>query len=66
MENYENTILYTVADIRRIMSIGKDLAYALMHSKSFPSCKIGNKYYITKENFDKWISSYTNKTFRLA
>ena len=59
-----NTIIYKVSDIQTILSLGKTRAYELMRSDGFPSFKLNNRIYITKQNFDKWLEKYTNKTFR--
>lgn len=59
-----DTIVYTVEDIRNILSMGKTKVYELMRSDGFPSFKLNNRFYITKNNFDKWLEKYTNKTFR--
>lgn len=57
-------IVYRVGDIQHILSLGKTRTYELMRSDGFPSFKLNNRLYVTKENFEKWLSKYTNKTFR--
>ncbi len=57
-------IVYTVGDVQQILSLGKTRTYELMRSDGFPSFRLNNRLYVTKENFEKWLSKYTNKTFR--
>lgn len=56
--------LYTVKDLREF-GFGRDKAYQLMHSKAFPSNKIGGRYYVSAEAFDEWLKRYANKEFLL-
>lgn len=37
------------------LGIGRDTAYALMHSSSFPAIKIGGKYYVEEEAVKEWL-----------
>jgi len=56
--------LYTVKDLRKF-GIGRDKAYQLMHSKAFPSIKIGGSYYVEPKAFMDWLKKYQNKEFIL-
>lgn len=47
-------LYYTVKDIQSIIGCGRDKAYSLARSKTFPSTKIGKTFYIDKEEFEKW------------
>ena len=51
---FEQSVLQ-VSDLMKILKIGKSKAYALMHSSNFPSTKLGNTYFITYDNFQKWL-----------
>jgi len=35
--------------------LSKNNIYNLIHSTGFPKVKIGNKYFISKDGFKKWI-----------
>ena len=52
---------YSVKDIQSIMGCGRDKAYQLVKSSSFPSTRIGKIMFIDKEEFEKWRkrNSYT-------
>ena len=39
-------MLLTVKDLQSILGIGRDTAYALMHSQAFPAMKIGRRYFV--------------------
>ena len=51
--------LMTVKELQSYLGIGKDKAYALVRSKSFPSVKIGGRYYVIKPNFVVWLAKQT-------
>lgn len=57
--------LLTVKDLQEILHIGRDKAYALMHSKAFPATKIGGRYFVAQEQLQKWIERYAYKSFDL-
>ena len=41
----------TVKELQNHLGIGKDKAYALVKSKSFPVLKIGGSYFVIKPGF---------------
>ena len=51
--------VYTVADIQKLLKIGRDSAYELVKQDSFPSIKIKNQYRIPKESFYEWLNKKT-------
>lgn len=51
--------LMTVKELQNYLGIGKDKAYALVKSKSFPSVKIGGRYYVIKSDFVSWLAKQT-------
>lgn len=58
-------MLLTVGDLRKRMGVGRDCAYALMHSTAFPSMKIGGRYYVSEEALEKWIKAMEYKVMKL-
>ena len=44
---------YTVKDIKEILHIGKNKAYALCNLELFPTVKMGNKLLIYKQEFEQ-------------
>ena len=57
--------MLTVKDLQIQLKIGRDRAYALMHSKGFPAIKIGSRYYVTQTALDAWLERYEYKTYVL-
>lgn len=55
--------LMTIKELQSYLGIGKDKAYALVKSKSFPALKIGGRYYVIKPDFDVWLVKQTGKTY---
>jgi len=55
--------LMTVKELQNYLGIGKDKAYALVRSKSFPSAKIGGRYYVIKPDFVSWLERQIGKTY---
>ena len=47
--------MYTVKDIKNYFNCGINQAYSIVNRKGFPKVKIGRKYYIPKEQFEKWV-----------
>ena len=50
--------LFTVEQLATALSIGKNSAYALIRSGKIPAKKLGRKYFIKKENIDKFLAEY--------
>lgn len=71
MENIMNSAgevavsILKVKDLQQRLGIGRDRAYALMRSAGFPSTRIGKTYFVTSDNFEKWLNDYRYKTFIL-
>lgn len=49
--------VYTVDEIRAILGIGRNKAYALMKQGHFHCVRIGGRYRISKKSFDKWLNT---------
>lgn len=47
--------LMTVKELQNYLHIGKDKAYELVKDKSFPSLRIGGRYYVLKSEFAEWL-----------
>jgi len=54
--------LMTIKELQNYLGIGKDKAYALVKSKSFPALKVGGRYYIMKPEFVSWLERQRGKT----
>ena len=54
--------LFTVEQLATTLSIGKNSAYSLIRSGKIPAKKLGRKYYVKKENIDKFLAEYFAET----
>lgn len=48
---------YTVAEIKKMLNIGKNQAYALVAENKFKSIRIGSTIRISKKSFDEWLDN---------
>lgn len=64
MDMKENRML-KVSDIQSHLGVGKNRAYEIIKLKSFPKIKIGHRYYIPEDAYNKWIENYTKKNIFL-
>ena len=53
--------LMTIKELQSYLGIGKDKAYALVKSKSFPALKLGGRYYVIQPDFVIWLEKQTGK-----
>lgn len=51
--------LMTIKELQSYLGIGKDKAYALVKSKSFPALKVGGRYFVIKPGFLVWLGRQT-------
>ena len=59
---HQKVFMEVVSDI---FSIGRNQAYALMHSAGFPSITINNRLYVEPAKLQKWLDTYTGRTYIL-
>ncbi len=57
---FTNAETLTVKDIQKILNIGVNAAYVLIHSNSFPVRKIGHSYRIPIKGFYDWLHNPLN------
>jgi len=57
--------LLKVKDIQEYFSCGKNRAYDIVNTEGFPKIKIGSRFYIPRQAFEKWVSDYTYKECHL-
>ena len=55
----------TAKDIQKRTSMNKNKVYALFHTKSFPSFKIGKMYYVTDTDYEKWERRISGKEIKI-
>ena len=49
-------------DVAAVLGISRANAYTLMHSKGFPTIKIGKRMVVPKDKLVKWMEAQTVKT----
>lgn len=50
----QNAVL-TATDLAKYLKIGRDKAYALIKSPSFPALQIGSRYIVTEQALIEWL-----------
>lgn len=64
METQESNeiVIYDTKDIQRILKLGKNNVYELFKLPNFPVIRLGRKYLVPKDEFEKWIKNSLYKT----
>lgn len=60
MNNDELNVL-NVKELMNYLGIGRDKAYALMKTPSFPSVQIGKTYIVSVIKLEKWLEDSINR-----
>ena len=58
-------MLLSVKELQTRLRIGRDKSYALMHSKGFPSIKIGGRYFVEETALSAWLSKYQYREYKI-
>ena len=62
-DNPERIVLLTPKDIQEIFGIGKNQAYALMCSASFPSIRLNRRLFVEQSAFREWLTTYEGREY---
>lgn len=54
-------ILLTPVQAQKILGVGRNRIYELLETKGFPSFKIGERYYVNREQLQEWANSQCQK-----
>ena len=67
VENKEGLMMkiLTVKEIKEILCCGINRAYDIVQQDDFPKIKIGSRYYIPQDEFERWIKSYLRKEYKI-
>ena len=49
-------IFLTPRDISRVLGISRNKCYEIVHTKDFPSFRIGKQYRVRRDKFLAWLS----------
>jgi excisionase family DNA binding protein len=55
-----NQQFLTIRDVQEYLNISKSSAYELVHSKDFPSCRLGGSIRIPRDAFLAWVEMKTS------
>lgn len=50
-------LVLTPSHIMDVMGLSKNVAYQVVHSKGFPTIKVGKQYRIPRDKFLLWLDS---------
>ena len=54
-------LMWSVADLQRVMRVGKNTAYQLVNRADFPKLRVGNRILIPREAFLRWLDQQTKE-----
>ena len=61
VKSYDELPLFLNAEIvAKVLGVATSTAYELIHTKDFPTLKVGNRLVVPKEKFISWINDNTN------
>lgn len=61
--NNTDIIMYSPAQVGKILGFGLTKTYQLFNTDGFPAIKIGHDFRIEKSKFEQWVSNYAGKEF---
>lgn len=63
MKNVTNSlpIVLTPMDVAEVLGISRNTAYQVVHSRGFPSFKVGKQYRVSRDKFLSWLDSESIK-----
>lgn len=53
-------LVLTPMDIAELLGISRNTAYQVVHSRGFPSFKVGKQYRVSSDKFLSWLNSQSN------
>ena len=60
-KSYDDLPLFLNAKIvAEVLGIAQSSAYALLHTKDFPTVKVRSRMVVPKERFIEWVNSYAD------
>ena len=57
MESMENSRIYQVEEVAKILGISKSYVYQLIKEEKIPFVRLGSKVIIPKKKFDDWFDN---------
>lgn len=56
ISNENDNICYDMQSLLKILPIGRNKLYELVHSKGFPRITVGRRILIPKKSFEEWLA----------
>lgn len=56
----KDKLVYSTEEVAAVCGIGIPAARNMIHIKGFPVLKVGGRYLIPKQSFEKWLEQQTN------
>ena len=56
-----NLLLWTVADLQRVVGCGRRQAYEMVNMQGFPTIRLGRKILIPRDAFLRWLDKQTEQ-----
>jgi excisionase family DNA binding protein len=53
-------LLVSVREAARLLGIGRDACYALIHERRLPNVKIGRRILIPRQALERWVAQIAN------
>ncbi|MDL2248671.1 helix-turn-helix domain-containing protein [Tyzzerella sp. OttesenSCG-928-J15] len=57
-ENNQNSKVYTVNEMAKVLKIGRSKAYELASVYGFPTKRVGKRILIPKDGLDEWLRDH--------
>jgi excisionase family DNA binding protein len=54
-----------IKDVKNILGCSLPMAYDIIKCHDFPKIRIGRRFFIPKEAFEKWVNNYTGKEYKI-
>ena len=58
-------MLLKTEDLKKRLGVSREVALRLMRSESFPSMRLGNRYYVDEDKLREWISKSAHKSIAI-
>lgn len=58
-------MLLRADDLRKRLGVSREVAYRLMRSESFPSMRLGTRYYVDEDRLEEWLKKSAHKEIAL-
>lgn len=58
-------MLLKTLDLQKRLGVSREVSYRLMRSDSFPSMKLGQRYYVSEEKLEEWLKKNAYKAIKL-